>query len=206
MRAPRVEQRGMDVDPHRGMLFPEIVGQLESVATATRASSHFLRWHRSFEQPDLALYASSSRSAAFAAALGREASTLRQRPRPLARRSLLVAVDTFAIWWRDPARYRGTRKPLLDLTALSTRSRRCSQRGSPPAPCPRRRQRTRLSAFGPPPTTTPLHCARIPLSRTSQRLSTPLDRSTCNGTFSFGYAVWKGEALTGAAAMSTQPC
>ena len=27
MRAPRVEQRGMDVDPHRGMLLAEIVGQ-----------------------------------------------------------------------------------------------------------------------------------------------------------------------------------
>jgi hypothetical protein len=27
--------------------------------------------------------------------------------------------------------------------------------------------------------------------------STPLDRSTCNGTFSFGYAVWRREALTG---------
>jgi hypothetical protein len=28
MRTPRVEQRGMDVDPHRRVLVPEIVGQL----------------------------------------------------------------------------------------------------------------------------------------------------------------------------------
>ena len=158
MRAPRVEQRGMDVDPDRGMLLPEIVGQF-GVGHQMKPQDLHRTLLRRVVHP-------SSLTPARRAVKPRPPS--RSRPWPAGVRAFPTAATS--------TRKASAWSPFVDIRDMVARpgsilrqecsvaetdgpfdalSQRCSQRGSPPAPRPRRRQRTRLSAPGPPPTTTP---------------------------------------------------